>query len=88
MDYEQAKNSPQYMAREVFTTWSAADGKTRIPGVNVMPKLKNNTGKVWRGAPNIGMDNEDILSELGYAPGEIQAMYQAGRLDRKEYFEP
>ena len=53
-----------------------------------MPKLKNNPGKVWRGAPNIGMDNEDILSELGYAPGEIQAMYQAGLLDRKEYFEP
>ena len=88
MDYEQAKNNPQYIAREVFTTWSAADGKTRIPGVNVMPKLKNNPGKVWRGAPNIGMDNEDILSELGYAPGEIQAMYQAGLLDRKEYFEP
>ena len=88
MYYEQAKNNPQYIAREVFTTWSAADGKTRIPGVNVMPKLKNNPGKVWRGAPNIGMDNEDILSELGYAPGEIQAMYQAGLLDRKEYFEP
>lgn len=88
MDYEQAKNNPQYIAREVFTTWSAADGKTRIPGVNVMPKLKNNPGKVWRGAPNIGMDNEDILSEIGYAPGEIQAMYQAGLLDRKEYFEP
>lgn len=88
MDYEQAKNNPQYIAREVFTTWTAADGKTRIPGVNVMPKLKNNPGKVWRGAPNIGMDNEDILSELGYAPGEIQAMYQAGLLDRKEYFEP
>lgn len=88
MDYEQAKNNPQYIAREVFTTWSAADGKTRIPGVNVMPKLKNNPGKVWRGAPNIGMDNEDILSELGYGPGEIQAMYQAGLLDRKEYFEP
>lgn len=88
MDYEQAKNNPQYIAREVFTTWTAADGKTRIPGVNVMPKLKNNPGKVWRGAPNIGMDNEDILSELGYAPGEIHAMYQAGLLDRKEYFEP
>lgn len=88
MNYEQAKNNPQYIAREVFTTWTAADGKTQIPGVNVMPKLKNNPGQVWRGAPNIGMDNEDILSELGYAPEEIQAMYQAGLLDQKEYFEP
>lgn len=88
MDYEQAKTNPQYLARKVFTTWTAADGKTQIPGVNVMPKLKNNPGQIWRGAPNVGMDNEDILSELGYAPQEIQSMYQAGLLDRKEYFEP
>ena len=88
MDYEQAKNNPQYIAREVFTTWTAADGKTEIPGVNVMPKLANYPGRVWRGAPNVGMDNEDILSELGYTEEQIRSMYAAGLLDRKEYFEP
>ena len=88
MNYEQAKVNPQYMAREVFTTWTAADGKTLIPGVNVMPKLARNPGRIWRGAPNVGMDNEDILSQLGYSDGEIKEMYEQGILDRKEYFEP
>jgi L-carnitine CoA-transferase len=88
MNYEQAKTNPQYVAREVFTTWTAADGKTQIPGVNVMPKLANNPGKIWRGAPNIGMDNADILSELGYTQEQIEEMYNEGLLDSKEYFEP
>ena len=88
MDYEAARHNPQYLAREVFTTWTAADGKTEIPGVNVMPKLKNHPGQIWRGAPNIGMDNADILTELGYSSEEIEAMYAAGLLSRKEYFEP
>ena len=88
MDYETARTNPQYLAREVFTTWTAADGKTQIPGVNVMPKLTNHPGRVWRGAPNIGMDNEDILGELGYSADEIAAMYSAGLLDKKDYFEP
>ena len=88
MNYEQARTNPQYIARDVFTTWTAADGKTPIPGVNVMPKLANNPGKVWRGAPNIGMDNEDILGELGYSAEEIAAMYSEGLLDKKDYFEP
>lgn len=88
MNYEQAKNNAQYIAREVFTTWKAADGKTEIPGVNVMPKLANYPGRIWRGAPNIGMDNEDILTELGYSKQEIKDMYSEGLLDSKEYFEP
>jgi len=88
MNYEQAKTNPQYLAREVFTTWTAADGKTQLPGVNVMPKLANNPGQIWRGAPNIGMDNEDILTELGYSQEQIASMYSEGLLDSKEYFEP
>lgn len=88
MDYEQAKTNPQYVAREVFTTWKAADGVTDIPGVNVMPKLRNNPGQVWRGAPNVGMDNEDILTSLGYGEDEISEMYGEGILSSKPYFEP
>ncbi|NLI91281.1 MAG: crotonobetainyl-CoA--carnitine CoA-transferase [Peptococcaceae bacterium] len=65
MSYEEAVTHPHYQAREVFTTWTAADGITPIPGVNIVPKIKNYPGQIWRGAPNIGMDNEDILEELG-----------------------
>ena len=53
-----------------------------------MPKLTNHPGKVWRGAPNIGMDNTDILTELGYSQEQIEKMYSEGLLDSKEYFEP
>lgn len=88
MDYEQAKTNPQYLAREVFTSWKAADGSTDIPGVNVMPKLKNHPGQIWRGAPNVGMDNEDILRSLNMSEEDIQKLYDTGLLSKLEYFEP
>ena len=75
------------MAREVFTAWKAADGVTDIPGVNVMPKLANYPGRVWRGAPSIGMDNEDILEELGFGKETAEKMYREGKLGKREYFE-
>lgn len=87
MDYESARTNPQYVAREVFTTWKAADGVTDIPGVNVMPKLANYPGRVWRGAPSIGMDNEDILEELGFGKETAEKMYREGKLGKREYFE-
>lgn len=87
MDYESAVKDPQYQAREVFTSWKAADGKTDIPGVNVMPKLKNYPGMIWRGAPNIGMDNDDILEELGIDEELRKKLYSEGKLGKKDYFE-
>jgi L-carnitine CoA-transferase len=85
MDYEQAKTNSQYVAREVFTTWTASDGVTELPGVNVMPKLKNNPGRVWRGAPAIGMDNDDILAELGVPADVVERLYAENKLSKSEY---
>lgn len=88
LSYEDAVNHPQYIARNVFTTWKAADGVTDIPGVNVMPKLKNCPGQIWRGAPNIGMDNEDILINLlGYDKEWVDKMYDENKLSYQGYFE-
>lgn len=87
LDYEQAVNHPHYKAREVFTTWTAADGETQIPGVNIVPKVKNNPGQIWRGAPNIGMDNEDIMEELGISKEIVEKMYAEGKLGQRGYFE-
>jgi L-carnitine CoA-transferase len=87
LNYEDAVNHPHYQAREVFTTWTAADGKTQIPGVNIVPKIKNNPGQIWRGAPNIGMDNEDILRELGIPRAIIDKMYAENKLGKRKYFE-
>jgi L-carnitine CoA-transferase len=87
MDYETAKTNPQYLAREVFTTWAAADGETILPGVNIMPRLKNNPGQIWRGAPAIGMDNDDILAELGISPDTVARLYAEEKLSKFEYTE-
>ena len=75
MDYETAANHPHYKARHVFHEWESIDGKT-VTGVNVIPKFKNNPGQVWRGMPSMGMDNEDILSDLGLQIEEIQKLYE------------
>jgi L-carnitine CoA-transferase len=86
MSYEDCLSNPQYIAREVFTEWKTGNGET-IKGVNIVPKLKNYPGKIWRAAPNIGMDNEDILEEIGLSNDEIQALYEKGVIMQKDYIE-
>lgn len=87
MDYEQARTNTQYLARGVFTTWMGADDATEVQGVKVVPELKKNPGRIWRGAPTIGQDNERILGELGLTQSQIAAMYERGELSAREYFE-
>ena len=68
---------PHYVARESLTRWQRVDGG-ELTGQNVTPKLKRNPGRIWRGCPLPGMDNEDILGELGYTQADIEAMYAEG----------
>lgn len=85
MNYEDALHDPQYQARNVVMHWTSADGKDELPGVKVVPDLKHNPGRVWRGAPAIGQDNEDILHELGLDDDTIAKMYDEQLLDQKSY---
>lgn len=87
MDYETARTHPHYVARGVLTEWTATDGRTPIPGVKVVPEIAGRPGRVWRGAPTIGQDNDAILAELGIDDATRDAMYEAGQLSRREYFE-
>jgi L-carnitine CoA-transferase len=87
MDYESARTHPQYVARKVITEWTASDGTTQIPGVKVVPEVAGHPGRVWRGAPTIGMDNDGIFAELGVPAETRDAMYADGRLSRRDYFE-
>lgn len=75
MTYPEAIKHPHYMAREVFTEWEKVNGD-KFKGINLFPKLKNNPGKIWRGMPTYGMDNDDILEELGYSSEDISTLYQ------------
>ena len=87
MDYETARNHPHYQARGVIAEWTASDGETVIPGVKVVPELKNHPGRVWRGAPAIGQDNEDVLGELGVDATTIAAMYDKQLLGKQPYYQ-
>ncbi len=87
LDYEQAAKDPHYIARGVVHHWNAADGKKDIAGVKVVPELKNHPGQVWRGAPCIGQDNDDILSELGFDSDDIASMYAKSLIGKKPYNE-
>lgn len=87
MDYETARNHPHYQARGVIAEWTASDGETVIPGVKVVPELKNHPGRVWRGAPAIGQDNEDVLGELGVDAATIASMYDKQLLGKQPYYQ-
>ena len=85
MGYADAARNPQYQARGVMETWPTVNGKKELTGVKVVPELKNNPGRVWRGAPCIGQDNEDILRELGFDDERIARMYEDRMLGQRPY---
>lgn len=79
-----AEADSHYKARESFTEWKTAYGEDTIRGVNVVPKLKNNPGRIWRGMPLVGQDNDDILDELGCASKQIEKLYEEGIIKKED----
>lgn len=75
MDYEQMATNSHYLARETFTQWDNLIGE-KFKGTAVIPRFKNNPGKVWRGCPpTSGYDNEEILRGLGLSDDQIEILY-------------
>ncbi|HEY0189440.1 MAG TPA: CoA transferase [Cellulomonas sp.] len=87
MDYAAAREHPHYRARGVFTEWTASDGVTTVPGVKVVPELTRHPGRVWRGAPSIGQDNDALLDELAVSAAARARMAAAGVLATRPYSE-
>ncbi|MCQ6279583.1 L-carnitine CoA-transferase [Bacillus sp. EB600] len=83
MDYQSLSEDPHVQIREVFTEWEDNEGNV-IKGVNVVPKFKNNPGRTWRAMPDIGMDNEEILSELGYSDKDINRFYEKRTIKKSQ----
>lgn len=71
------EDNPQYVARESITQWQTMNGET-CKGPNVMPKFKNNPGKIWRGMPSHGMDTDAILKNIGYSDEQIRGLVDKG----------
>lgn len=69
--YDQMWDHPQYKARESLIKIKSRKGQEFVIS-NVVPKVKNKPGKIFRHCPSIGEDTSDILSDLGYTEAQIQ----------------
>ena len=74
---EMAARDPHYAAREVFAEWDDPE-LGRVKGVNILPRVKNNPAKIWRGSPSYGQDTRDLLEEFGYSEQEIADLFEKG----------
>lgn len=76
-DLEDCLNDPHWKARGSVMEWDDPM-MGRVTGLGLMNKFKNNPSEIWRGSPLFGMDNKDILRDLGYSDDEIKEMYEKG----------
>lgn len=72
--------SKTYEEREAIVTVDDVDlGPIRMP--NVVPKLANHGGRVWRSGPQLGEDNERVYREqLGLTAERFDALKTAGTI--------
>ncbi len=70
---------PYFKSRGLYTEWESTHDDV-IKGPRTVPVLKNNPGKIWRGMPCIGQDNEDILEELGFDREYVQSLYDSNKM--------
>ena len=70
-DVADIARDPHYRAREMFLEWEdPVAGRVKGPGI--APKFSGTPGRVWRGAPWLGQDNDRVFGEwLGHSPAEL-----------------
>lgn len=72
---------PHYQARDMLLDSSLPDGTPlKVPGI--VPKLSHTPGAIYRPAPHLGQDTQEILDNLGIS-AEQQADWQARGLIAK-----
>ncbi|MEA1960550.1 MAG: L-carnitine CoA-transferase [Bacillota bacterium] len=83
LNIEEMVNHPHYLQREDFIEWETIEEKP-CKGPNIFPKFKKDPGQVWRPMPTLGMDTEDILSDLGYSAERIQELNDKSVIKKTE----
>jgi crotonobetainyl-CoA:carnitine CoA-transferase CaiB-like acyl-CoA transferase len=77
-DIAAISDDPHYRARGMLTEWTDPVAG-RVKGAGIAPRFSATPGKVWRGAPWLGQDNEAILAGLlGYPPERIARLRATG----------
>ena len=85
MSYGMMEDHPHYLARNTWVEWDTVDGR-RVKGVTAVPQFKNNPSRIWRGCPSQGMDNDDILADIGITDqDQIARLYEEGILRKSDY---
>ena len=73
LDISDLVEHPYIKDREILINLNTKDDG-EIPMHNVFPRLSETSGKIKREAPQLGQDNNDILSEIGYSKDEISIL--------------
>lgn len=78
---EDAVNDQHWINRDDFIEYEDQTlGKT-IKAFGMVPKFSETPGKVWRGAPYLGQDNEAVLTKLlGYTAEKVNELKEKGIL--------
>ena len=82
-DVQQLVEDPQVKFNQtVIEMPDPALGKVRVQ--NVIPKFRRQPGRIrWVGKNKIGMDTDEVLTQLGYTAEEVAAMEAAGIVKRE-----
>lgn len=65
---------PHYRARNMHIEWEDLQAGP-VKGIGVVPKFSQTPGKIWRGAPPIGHDNQRVYTDvLGISAGELDKL--------------
>ncbi len=76
---EDAVRDEHWNSRGDFIEYEDQTLRKKIKAFGIVPKFSETPGKVWRGAPDLGQDTEQILTKiLGYSKDEINALKGKG----------
>jgi len=79
MDASAAVNNPHWIQRDNFIEYEDQELQRNIKAFGITPKFSRTPGQVWRGAPRLGQDTDQILSVLlGYTDKEIAQLRSEG----------
>ncbi len=77
--YEDLVDDPQIIHNGTFVEYDhPTEGRVKTPGFPY--KFSQTPAQVFRGAPQVGENNREILSELGYDPDSIDAFVESGNI--------
>lgn len=72
-------SSPQFLLREDFVSYVDQTLQKEVTAFGVFPKLSATPGAIWRGAPALGQDTDNILrTVLGYENEKIALLHSRG----------